>query len=127
MAAGDVARVMMCEPASGDSSSATSQASGDDEVGEFEDVKTAGAVVVQEHGCGFSTLLAVTGPLAGTVWWDGRATCDRIVPLSPDHLGGARPVRFAERLEHRSWALLPSDWPRHPLTPVVPRRRLTCG
>ncbi|MEH0532679.1 hypothetical protein QBA75_39190 [Streptomyces stelliscabiei] len=72
---------------------------------------------MQEHGCGFSTLLAVTGPLAGTVWWDGRATCDRIVPLSPDHLGGARPVRFAEWLRHGSWALLPPDWPPHPSTP----------
>lgn len=78
-------------------------------------------MVVQEHGCGFSTLLAVTGPLAGTVWWDGRATCDRIVPLSLDHLGGARPVRFAEWLRHGSWALLPPDWPPHPSTPVVPR------
>ncbi|GAQ61824.1 SMI1/KNR4 family protein [Streptomyces scabiei] len=72
---------------------------GNDEAGEFEDMKTAGAVVVQEHG---------------------RATCDRIVPLSLDHLGAARPVRFAEWLRHGSWALLPPDWPRHPSTPVVP-------
>ncbi len=36
----------------------------DDEAGEFEDRKTAGAVVIKEHGCGFATLLAVTGPLA---------------------------------------------------------------
>jgi hypothetical protein len=93
-----------------------------DEVDRFEDMKTAGAVVIQEHGCGFSTLLALTGPLAGTVWWDGRATCDRIVPLSLDHVGGARPIRFREWLDHGSWALLPPDWgPPSPRTPVVHR------
>ncbi|MCX5008836.1 hypothetical protein OHB05_40645 [Streptomyces sp. NBC_00638] len=94
----------------------------DDEAGRFEDLKTAGAIVVQEHGCGFSTLLALTGPLADTVWWDGRATCDQIVPLSLDHIGGARPVRFSEWIEHGSWALLPPDWgrPPSPPAPVVP-------
>ncbi|MFJ9141553.1 SMI1/KNR4 family protein [Streptomyces sp. JUS-F4] len=85
----------------------------DDEAGEFEDRKTAGAVVLKEHGCGFATLLALTGPLAGTVWWDGRATCDLIVPLSLDHAGGARPVTFGEWLGRDSWDLLPPDsWPR---------------
>ncbi|MFF6930728.1 SMI1/KNR4 family protein [Streptomyces californicus] len=82
----------------------------DDEAGEFEDRKTAGAVVIKEHGCGFATLLAVTGPLAGTVWWDGRATCDLILPLSLNHATGARPVTFGEWLEHGSWNLLPPGW-----------------
>ncbi|MFE0580894.1 SMI1/KNR4 family protein [Streptomyces sp. NPDC058874] len=63
---------------------------------EFEERKTAGAVVLQENGCGFSTLLALTGPLADTVWWDGRATCDLIVPLSFDHPRGAPPLTFRE-------------------------------
>ncbi|MEU6394495.1 SMI1/KNR4 family protein [Streptomyces sp. NPDC046939] len=95
----------------------------DDKVGRFEDLKTAGAVVIQEHGCGFSTLLALTGPLAGTVWWDGRATCDLIVPLSLDHACGAQPVRFGQWLEHGSWALLPPGWgpPPVPPSPVVRR------
>ncbi|WP_405929458.1 SMI1/KNR4 family protein [Streptomyces griseus] len=85
----------------------------DDEAGEFEDRKTAGAVVLKEHGCGFATLLALTGPPAGTVWWDGRATCDLIVPLSLDHAGGARPVTFGEWPGRDSWDLLPPDsWPR---------------
>ncbi|MGN9790566.1 SMI1/KNR4 family protein [Streptomyces sp. OZ13] len=84
----------------------------DDECGDFEDRKTAGAVVLQEHGCGFSTLLAVTGPLAGTVWWDGRATCDLIVPLSLDHAGSARPATFDEWLRHDSWDMLPPGWGR---------------
>ena len=93
-----------------------------DEADRFEDLKTAGAIVIQEHGCGFSTLLALTGSLAGTVWWDGRATCDRIVPLSLDHAAGARPVRFREWLDHGSWALLPPDWgPRRAPQPVVRR------
>lgn len=79
----------------------------DQEYEVFQDHKTAGAVVLQEHGCGFYTLLAVTGPLAGTVWWDGRATCDLIVPLSLDHAGSARPATFSEWLLHDSWELLP--------------------
>ncbi|MEV4680058.1 SMI1/KNR4 family protein [Streptomyces kurssanovii] len=82
----------------------------DEECEDFEDRKTAGAVVLQDNGCGFYTLLAVTGPLAGTVWWDGRATCDLIVPLSLDHAGGARPVTFSEWLRHGSWDLLPPGW-----------------
>ena len=82
----------------------------DDECGVFEDRKTAGAIVVQEHGCGFATLLALTGPLAGTVWWDGRATCDLIVPLSLDHMQDARPVTFGEWLGRSSWDLLPPGW-----------------
>ncbi|MEV8454629.1 SMI1/KNR4 family protein [Streptomyces sp. NPDC052095] len=81
-----------------------------DECDEFEDRKTAGAVVAREHGCGFATLLAVTGPLAGTMWWDGRATCDLILPLSLDHAAGARPVTFGEWLGRDSWDLLPPGW-----------------
>ncbi|MFF0217575.1 SMI1/KNR4 family protein [Streptomyces vinaceus] len=76
----------------------------------FEDGKTAGAVILQDHGCGFYTLLAVTGPLADTVWWDGRATCDLIIPLSLDHAGSARPVTFSEWLRYDSWDLLPPGW-----------------
>jgi hypothetical protein len=82
----------------------------DAECEDFELRKTAGSVVVREHGCGFATLLAITGPLAGTMWWDGRATCDLIIPLSLDHAGGARPVTFGEWLVRDSWDLLPPDW-----------------
>ncbi|MFG3137729.1 SMI1/KNR4 family protein [Streptomyces sp. NPDC048211] len=91
-----------------------------EEADRFEDLKTAGAVVIQEHGCGFSTLLALTGSLAGTVWWDGRATCGLFVPLSLDHVDGARPVRFGQWLDYGSWALLRPDWgPPVPPSPVV--------
>ncbi|WP_216825261.1 SMI1/KNR4 family protein [Streptomyces sp. fd1-xmd] len=87
----------------------------DDEGEEREDRKTAGAVVLQENGCGFRTLLVITGPLADTVWWDGRATCDRIVPLSFDHPGGAPPLTFREWRERGLTDpshLLGPDWGR---------------
>ncbi|WP_327306817.1 SMI1/KNR4 family protein [Streptomyces sp. NBC_01298] len=82
---------------------------------EFEDRKTAGCVVLRDNGCGFATLLALAGPLAGTVWWDGRATCDLIVPLSLDHPGGAAPLTFGQWRERGLGDLsdlLPPDWGR---------------
>ncbi len=82
----------------------------DTECEEFEDRKTAGAVIVQENGCGFSTLLVMTGPLAGTVWWDGRATCDQIVSLSLHHGDSGRPATLSEWIRHGSWDLLPPGW-----------------
>ncbi|MEU5161982.1 SMI1/KNR4 family protein [Streptomyces sp. NPDC020875] len=60
----------------------------------FEEAKTVGAVVIRDGGCGFSTLLVVSGPLAGTMWFDGRASCDLILPLKKDD----RPGTFAEWL-----------------------------
>ncbi|WP_328719807.1 SMI1/KNR4 family protein [Streptomyces sp. NBC_00247] len=68
----------------------------------FQEHKTAGAVFIQDNGCGFSTLLVVTGPHRGTLWFDGRATCDRILPLDLD--GG--PVLFPEWLDRNSMDLL---------------------
>ncbi|MFI8826832.1 SMI1/KNR4 family protein [Streptomyces sp. NPDC053431] len=64
----------------------------DAECGVLQEWKTAGAVHIREGGCGFGTLLVVTGPHRGEMWFDGRATCDRILPL---RLGG-RPVSFAD-------------------------------
>ncbi|MFD0372597.1 SMI1/KNR4 family protein [Streptomyces sp. NPDC059071] len=68
----------------------------DDECGVLEERKTAGAVHIQEGGCGFSTLLVVTGPHRGEMWFDSRATCDRILPLK---LNG-RPASFADWVDH---------------------------
>lgn len=65
----------------------------------FQELKTSGAVFIQENGCGFSTLLVVTGPHRGSLWFDGRATCDRILPMKLD----GRPVSFTD------W--LPRQWP----------------
>ncbi|MEV5506182.1 SMI1/KNR4 family protein [Streptomyces orinoci] len=68
----------------------------------FQERRTSGAVFIQENGCGFSTLLIVTGPHRGTMWFDGRATCDRILPLN---LGG-QPVSFGDWLGRSSMDLL---------------------
>lgn len=70
----------------------------------FQERKTSGAVFIQENGCGFSTLLVVTGPHRGTMWFDGRAACDRILPMNLD----GRPVSFADWLGRSSTDLL--DW-----------------
>ncbi|WP_329204192.1 SMI1/KNR4 family protein [Streptomyces sp. NBC_00683] len=68
----------------------------------FEERKTSGAVFIQDNGCGFSTLLVVSGPLRGSLWFDGRATCDQILPLN---LGG-QPVSFTDWLARRSMDLV---------------------
>ncbi|WP_327435549.1 MULTISPECIES: SMI1/KNR4 family protein [unclassified Streptomyces] len=68
----------------------------------FQERRTAGAVFIQDNGCGFSTLLVVTGPHRGSPWFDGRATCDQILPLD---LGG-QPVSFTDWLARRSMDLL---------------------
>ncbi|HEY9438225.1 MAG TPA: SMI1/KNR4 family protein [Streptomyces sp.] len=74
----------------------------DAEYGVFQEHKTAGAVFIQESGCGFSTLLVVTGPYRGSLWFDGRATCDQILPLN---LGG-EPVSFTDWLTQKSMDLV---------------------
>lgn len=55
--------------------------------------QTTGAVFLTDDGCGFSTLLVVSGPMRGTMWFDGRATCDRVSPLPNDD---RQPATFAE-------------------------------
>lgn len=82
----------------------------DAQCAQAEEHKTAGAIEIEDNGCGFATLLVITGPLAGTVWWDGRATCDQIVPLSLDHVVDTRPARLGEWLLYGSWNLLPPGW-----------------
>ncbi|WP_327707859.1 SMI1/KNR4 family protein [Streptomyces sp. NBC_00464] len=68
----------------------------------FQERKTSGAVFIQDNGCGFATLLVVTGPLRGSLWFDGRASCDRILPLQLD----GRPVSFVEWLTRHSMDLV---------------------
>lgn len=74
----------------------------DAEYGVFQERKTSGAVFIQDNGCGFSTLLIVTGPYRGSLWFDGRATCDQILPLN---LCG-QPVSFMDWLARRSMDLV---------------------
>lgn len=68
----------------------------------FKELKTSSAVFIQDNSCGFSTLLVVTGPLEGSLWFDGRATCEQILPLN---LHG-QPVSFTDWLAHRSMGLV---------------------
>lgn len=77
-----------------------------------EDARTHGAVFLCDDGCGFHTLLVVSGPMRGAMWFDGRATCDRLNPLLND---AREPASFAE------WYL---DWLTHeePLTTPEQRR-----
>ncbi|WP_051055491.1 MULTISPECIES: hypothetical protein [Kitasatospora] len=76
-----------------------------------DDARDTGAVFLLEHGCGFSTLLVVSGPMRGTMWFDGRATCDRLNPLLNDD---RRPATFAE------WYL---DWLAHEESMTTPEQR----
>ncbi|MFD4878193.1 SMI1/KNR4 family protein [Streptomyces sp. NPDC058420] len=77
-----------------------------------EEARTSGTAPLCDDGCGFYTLLVVSGPMRGTMWFDGRATCDRLNPLLND---AGQPATFAE------WYL---DWLTHeePLTTPELRR-----
>ncbi|MET9566269.1 SMI1/KNR4 family protein [Streptomyces tauricus] len=74
----------------------------DAEYGVFQERKTSGAVFIQDNGCGFSTLLVVTGPYRGSLWFDGRATCGQILSLNVC----GQPVSFMDWLAHRSMDLV---------------------
>ncbi|MFJ8230359.1 SMI1/KNR4 family protein [Streptomyces sp. NPDC094448] len=70
----------------------------DAELNAYTDRMTDGCVVIQDGGCGFSTLLVVTGPLAGTVWFDATATTERIMPLK----SGGRSCTFGNWVRGRT-------------------------
>lgn len=76
----------------------------------IEAARATGAVFLCDDGCGFYTLLVVSGPMRGTMWFDGRATCDRLNPLLNDDRQAAT---FAE------WYL---DWLAHEETPTTPEQ-----
>ncbi|MFD8913164.1 SMI1/KNR4 family protein [Streptomyces sp. NPDC059575] len=78
---------------------------------ELEAARVAGAVFLHDDGCGFSTLLVVSGPMRGTMWFDGRATCDRLNPLLNDD---RRAATFTE------WYL---DWLAHEESLTTPEQR----
>ncbi|QKW22774.1 hypothetical protein HUT16_30080 [Kitasatospora sp. NA04385] len=75
-----------------------------------EAARTTGAVFLVDHGCAFSALLVVSGPMRGTMWFDGRATCDRLNPLLNDDRQAAT---FAE------WYL---DWLAHEESLTTPEQ-----
>ncbi|MEU9400966.1 SMI1/KNR4 family protein [Streptomyces sp. NPDC048242] len=78
---------------------------------ELEAARVTGAVFLHDDGCGFATLLVVSGPMRGTMWFDGRATSDRLNPLLNDD---RRPATFAE------WYL---DWLTHEESLTTPEQR----
>ncbi|MCG5460614.1 SMI1/KNR4 family protein [Micromonospora sp. MED01] len=48
---------------------------------DLERAQTTGVVYLSDNGCGFYTLLVVSGTERGNIWFDRRATSDVIVPL----------------------------------------------
>ncbi|WP_399929123.1 hypothetical protein [Streptomyces kanamyceticus] len=45
------------------------------------EILTEGTLCVGEQGCGYYTLLALTGPERGTMWHDARAAAEGVVPV----------------------------------------------
>ncbi|MEW2133957.1 SMI1/KNR4 family protein [Streptomyces sp. NPDC005435] len=76
-----------------------------------EAARATGAAVLHDDGCGFYTLLVISGPMRGTMWFDGRATCDRLNPLLTD---AHRAATFTD------WYL---DWLTHEEPLTTPARR----
>ena len=111
----------LTEPQLGDYTSAEAYRADHDAWSESADAadaaecaRTSGTVPLSDDGCGFHTLLVVSGPMRGAVWFDGRASCDRLNPLLNDD---GQPATFAE------WYL---DWlTQPPLADRCPRKY--CG
>jgi hypothetical protein len=105
----------LTEPQEGDYASAAAYRAAHDAWRETadaaEDARTSGAVPLCDDGCGFYTLLVVSGPMRGAMWFDGRATCDRLNPLLNDD---GQPATFAE------WYL---DWLTHEEALTTPELR----
>ncbi|MBM7173792.1 SMI1/KNR4 family protein [Streptomyces sp. G44] len=60
---------------------------------ELLEVVTEGTLCVSEQGCGYYTLLALTGPERGTMWHDARAAAEGALPVQL--VGGPGRVTFA--------------------------------
>ncbi|MBW8485806.1 SMI1/KNR4 family protein [Actinomadura parmotrematis] len=68
----------------------------------FELWQVAGTFVARSHGCTFNTRMAVSGPLAGTMWWEDLGCAGEIVPLSLDYsTDPPLPMTFREWLDPR--------------------------
>lgn len=51
---------------------------------ELYDAQEAGAVFLSEQGCGYASLLVMTGPQRGAIWWDLRPMDRGIEPTGHD-------------------------------------------
>jgi hypothetical protein len=65
---------------------------------ELYDALTEGTLCISSQGCGYYSLLVVTGPLRGTVWEDVRAVGEGVVPVTRH--GEQRPVSFRDWYLH---------------------------
>ncbi|MER7792515.1 SMI1/KNR4 family protein [Streptomyces sp. NPDC097640] len=75
---------------------------------ELLDALTEGTLCIGHQGCGYYSLLVVTGPLSGTMWDDARAVREGVVPVELIRKTGH--VSFAEwylnwldHAERRAW------------------------
>ncbi|MGA5823315.1 SMI1/KNR4 family protein [Kitasatospora sp. NPDC094028] len=91
------------------------RAARDEAVEAAERDRVTGAVFLAGHGHNFSTLLVVSGPDRGSMWFDGRPTCDRLNPLLTD---AGRPASFGE------WYL---DWLEHEEALTTPELEKAAG
>ncbi|MER5888639.1 SMI1/KNR4 family protein [Streptomyces sp. NPDC001941] len=71
----------------------------DDRYEELYDAQEAGAVFLSEQGCGYSSLLVMTGPHKGSVWEDLRPMDRGIAPTGTDF--GAWYLAWLERAERQ--------------------------
>jgi hypothetical protein len=84
---------------------------------ELHDAFTERTLCISHQGCGYYSLLAVTGPLRGTMWNDIRAIGEGVVPVEPR--GRTGHVSFAQwyldwldHAEHRAWDTTTEPPPR---------------
>lgn len=66
---------------------------------ELHDAQEAGAVFLSEQGCGYTSLLVMTGPHRGAIWEDLRAMDRGIEPTGHDFAHWYR--SWLERTEQR--------------------------
>ncbi|WP_037617309.1 SMI1/KNR4 family protein [Streptomyces aureus] len=66
---------------------------------ELEDAQEAGAVFLTQKGCGYASLLVMTGPHRGAVWEDMRAADEGIGPTVHDFASWYRD--WLDRTEHQ--------------------------
>ncbi|MFE0171429.1 SMI1/KNR4 family protein [Streptomyces sp. NPDC059002] len=65
---------------------------------ELLDALTDGTLYLSEQGCGYYTLMALTGPERGTMWHDARAAAEGVIPV--EFIGSTGRVTFAQWYAH---------------------------
>lgn len=73
---------------------------------ELHDAQEAGVVFLSEQGCGYSSLLVMTGPHKGTVWEDLRPADGGITPTGLDF--GQWYLQWLDRTEQKLNSAAPS-------------------